>query len=527
MLLFAALVVVMYALRLLTAGVLPLSGDEAYHWQWSRHLSAGYYDHPAMTAWLIRLATELCGAHTEMVVRLPAVLCVCGATVSGGLLARDVVRRRGGDALEAARACFLAGVLIVFTPIIAVFSTYISTDPALLLWWTLFLYLAHRALYSTRWRDWVLAGLALGGAVMSKFLALMLVPCALLCALAPAHGRPRLRWSRLVVAAIAAALCTTPLLWWNAHHEWATFAFNFRDRHEDETTSLWRPIEYVIGQVVTVTPGLFVFGLLAAAHALRDWVRTRTAGPLLLGITAAAPVCLFFAASYFLEVGSHWVTGAWVAALVGLATTWHTLELGPRGRRLRNWSLGFAVGLTGFMQIVVPALPVISPAIAALKWSWVGQQDRISLSALAEIYGWRELGVHVDRVRAEMAAANGGSKGVFAICNQYGTASSIVFYSPSHADVHLWSSPKKHGEDYRYWDDFPALRGQDAVFIAKRRIENVLPSLREHFARVAEPEELPIEVGGAVIRSFILVRCYDFDGRAPFGDGPSTPGTRN
>ena len=117
--------------------------------------------------------------------------------------------------------------------------------------------------------------------------------------------------------------------------------------------------------------------ILAAAHALRDWVRTRTAGPLLLGITAAAPVCLFFAASYFLEVGSHWVTGAWVAALVGLATTWHTLELGPRGRRLRNWSLGFAVGLTGFMQIVVPALPVISPAIAALKWSWVGQQDRI------------------------------------------------------------------------------------------------------------------------------------------------------
>lgn len=36
--------------RLLTVGQLPLSGDEAYHWEWSRHLAGAYYDHPGMTA---------------------------------------------------------------------------------------------------------------------------------------------------------------------------------------------------------------------------------------------------------------------------------------------------------------------------------------------------------------------------------------------------------------------------------------------------------------------------------------------
>jgi len=41
-------------------------------------------------------------------------------------------------------------------------------------------------------------------------------------------------------------------------------------------------------------------------------------------------------------VGSHWVTCAWIAAYVCLATTWHKLALGPRGIRLRNWSLGFS-----------------------------------------------------------------------------------------------------------------------------------------------------------------------------------------
>ena len=27
---------------------IPISGDEAYHWEWSRHLDFGYYDHPPL-----------------------------------------------------------------------------------------------------------------------------------------------------------------------------------------------------------------------------------------------------------------------------------------------------------------------------------------------------------------------------------------------------------------------------------------------------------------------------------------------
>ena len=33
--------------------------DEAYYWTWSRHLAASYFDHPPVTAYLIRLGTTL------------------------------------------------------------------------------------------------------------------------------------------------------------------------------------------------------------------------------------------------------------------------------------------------------------------------------------------------------------------------------------------------------------------------------------------------------------------------------------
>ena len=44
-------------LRIVFSATFLLVPDEAYYWQWSRHLALGYHDHPPMIAWTIRLAT--------------------------------------------------------------------------------------------------------------------------------------------------------------------------------------------------------------------------------------------------------------------------------------------------------------------------------------------------------------------------------------------------------------------------------------------------------------------------------------
>src|SRR6478735_1654916 len=69
----ALLILALVALRLVAAAFTPITFDEAYYWMWSKNLAGGYYDHPPMVAFVIRLGTMIAG-DTELGVRLVSVL---------------------------------------------------------------------------------------------------------------------------------------------------------------------------------------------------------------------------------------------------------------------------------------------------------------------------------------------------------------------------------------------------------------------------------------------------------------------
>jgi 4-amino-4-deoxy-L-arabinose transferase-like glycosyltransferase len=74
-----------------------LSPDEAYYWDWSRHLAMGYYSKPPMVAWLIALFTKLGGTH-PFFVRVGAALFSLGSTVVIFYLGRIIFNARTGSA---------------------------------------------------------------------------------------------------------------------------------------------------------------------------------------------------------------------------------------------------------------------------------------------------------------------------------------------------------------------------------------------------------------------------------------------
>src|SRR5882724_13501001 len=67
------IVLALVALRLVAAAFTPITFDEAYYWMWSKSLAGGYYDHPPMVAFVIRLGTMVAG-DTELGVRLVSIL---------------------------------------------------------------------------------------------------------------------------------------------------------------------------------------------------------------------------------------------------------------------------------------------------------------------------------------------------------------------------------------------------------------------------------------------------------------------
>src|ERR1700722_19001765 len=134
--------------RLVVAALVPVVPDEAYYWEGSRHLAAGYFDHPGAIAWLIRAGTLVAGP-TPLGVRL-------GVTVAGTVATLAVLawaRRLGGD-----RAAWDAALAVV----------------AMLLAVAVGLWALDHALETDRLGWWAVTGLAIGAGGCAKYTAVLI-----------------------------------------------------------------------------------------------------------------------------------------------------------------------------------------------------------------------------------------------------------------------------------------------------------------------------------------------------------------
>jgi hypothetical protein len=262
-----------------------------------------------------------------------------------------------------------------------------------------------------------------------------------------------------------------------------------------------------------------VFGL-ALLGCARSLLRpsSSSAAELYLATLFAVPLAGFAALSLSgKQIGAHWPTPAALGALVLIPVLIERARRPGAPGRARGLLLA-TLGLGALMTLVAHAAVHLPPAwMAALPLAHPTRPDQFRGARLGELYGWRELGQRVARERQEMLAAQSPARGVFVLAAQYGVAAQTAFYTPGQPRVLLWERPRRHGQNYRYWDRFEELRGQDALFVTKKaeRLAPAVAELREHFARVLESQRLPVLRGGREVRAFHLVRCEGFDGVPP------------
>ena len=307
-----ALVVV---LRGCAAFALPLTGDEAYYWEWSRRLAGGYVDHPPAVAWTIALFAWL--GHSAGVVRLGFVLCGAVASLAIGACATEIASDR--------RAGAVAALALSLAPVASLAFGTATPEGPYLMFWALALWFAARAFARDRDLDWLALGIAMGGVLLSRVIGLALVFGIVAYALTPAR---RAVWRRGMPLALAATFVVClPLLLWNAGHGWATFAFALVHRHQ-ETREFSLPT-VLLEQFGAYSPGIFAAVLVAA-------LRPRSA---LLAWTALPQFVVVAAFSLFERVEIYWIFGFFVSlcAMLGIAY----VHLAPRARRI--WTAVAAV----------------------------------------------------------------------------------------------------------------------------------------------------------------------------------------
>jgi dolichol-phosphate mannosyltransferase len=262
----------------------------------------------------------------------------------------------------------------------------------------------------------------MGLGFLSKYtIALLGLAAFVYLLLDPPSRRWLRRWEPYAAIAIA-ALVASPVVIWNAQHEWASFAFQTSRRlAEQPRFSLHKLI--ASGLVLMSPTGLVAVAAVFLKGRPRDSLETDSDATVrawrFLQVSLFVPLTVFFFFSLRHEVKLDWTGAPWVAALpaVGfaIAEAYRTRASHTRAWLLAAWPptvvillLVYAVGL-GYL---VPGLP------------GVGYSTQTELLPV----GWRDLGRQIDDIADDVRARNGGNVLVVGM-DRYAIASELAFYS--------------------------------------------------------------------------------------------------
>ena len=416
----------------LAATLLPF-GDEAFYALESRRLAWAYSDLPGLTAWLIRLGTEL-GGQNVLAMRLPFVL--IGAAVPW-LVVRIARRWAGPD------AGWQAGLLALLMPLSGLSGVLALPDAPMLLAALLCLdaFAAMLQRFGAAAAVQLALGLALGAFSHYRFALVVLAGAVgLLCA---PRGRALLREPGLWLALLAGAAAWLPLVAWNLGHAGAGLAFQFVDRHpwRLQPEGAWWPLV----QALVVTPALFV---LLLATLRRSW-QLRGSGqgahwPMLLGL-ASVSVLGYFAMAFVSDserVSFHWPLPGWLALVCAAPVV---LAAWPR------WARAAVCGVAAAGLLMVLGYMALVAQPSGRQWLAAGPAYADNFS------GWDAVAAAVGRELSQMPE---GTRLVADNC----MLGAQLSFALDRGDVAVLAHPlnQKHGRAVQLADWGLLVEGRDA-----------------------------------------------------------------
>jgi len=297
------------ALRLCLAAFMPFTADEAYAVVVSRSHSLSYFDHPPMMFVLARFMADLTGSESALLLRLPFVVMGTASLV----FIYDITRRCFG-----ARAGFWAAAAFSVSPFFLSFGQLLIVPDGPL---DLFLLVSFWAMLpillegEAKLFNWVLAGLALALALMSKYQAVLFGVGALLAMVSSVEGRRLLLQPGCWLAFGLASLGLLPILAWNASHEWISFAFQTGRAYQATGfgTHAVNFVSVLLGQAIYVLPGVWYIGQKAIWRGLS---KPRVPIYRWLAILAVVPIVTFDIIGLFgHHTLPHWAMSGFLFAL--------------------------------------------------------------------------------------------------------------------------------------------------------------------------------------------------------------------
>ena len=472
-------------LHLLAAGRVSLSTDEAHYALYGLHLDWSYFDHPPLVGWLQALVLPF--SPSEFALRLWPIALSAATALALYFFAQRLFPNTHPWLGFWSVLFYESGLLFQLLGLALVPETL------LLLFALLAMLSLLRALDSGRLLDWVLFGLCLGLAGLSKYTAITLALTAVLF-MTFQQRLTVLRTPGPWLAVLTAALLISPVLCWNATHDWVSFRYQLDHGFRPKDWEWTRAGLSQLAVMFAYAPGIYIFGLVALVAGFREWRERGVQLTLLLVL----PVLLLFASGSGREESlPHWTALAW-AGVAPLSVRW---LLGHWTRRpvhlLGYFSGGYSLALILLLHVLVifPSLPFPR-----------------KYHPLAPLTGWPQAAQRATQLHMELLREH--PQAVLLVPN-WSLASRLAWYArPLPVQV-----PDERFDQFDLWFGSPP-NGAAGVLVTPNNFLKSAQRVRERFARCEEQETLPVYAGDAAIVTFHFYLCRGY--RDPDAD-PAHP----
>lgn len=471
------LIAVSSLLRLAAAATVAIGTDEAHYALYGLHLDWSYFDHPPMIGWLQALVLPF--SESVFALRIVPILLFAAVSVSLHRLTTTLFPN------DTPWLGFFSVALLHSGLMLQLIGLSMLPDGPLLLFGLLTLLALHGILEDNRLRHWLLLGLWLGLAGLSKYTAITLVITALLALVFDKQWRALLTpgpWLALIVS----ALLILPVLYWNFRHDWISFVYQL---HHGTGDANWKPVKFAlseIAQLVVYGPGIFVFGFIAFAASLRDWHERGVR----LCIVLALPALLLFGwnSGYVLTL-PHWTSLGWVG-LMPLAARWLHNAWNKRWVRV---GLRSAAGYS-LLLIVLVFSELISP--------WMPFPD--NRDPLRDMYGFEQAAHRANELRAELAATPGSTPVIFTEIWTY--ASRLAWYARP-APVQVLD---KRYDQFDIWFGAPQDGARGILVVWPEPKETIATGGKGQFSVCTLRDKLPVISNRHLASTFSFYSCDGF-----------------
>lgn len=473
------LAVALFLLRVAFLAKPDLFPEEAYYWNYAVHLDIGYLDHPPMVAWLIHLGTSVFG-DGELGVRIAVVGCS---------LLTAFFTYRLTTLLFDARAGAMSVLLVQLLPFFFLTGFMITPDAPLTACWVGGLYFLALALLREKASAWLGLGVCLGLGMLSKYTIALLGPATLLFITLDPRAR---RWWRHPAPYAGVALSIvifSPVIIWNARHDWASFAFQSADRVAEARR--FSSHELLAAILALLTPLVVVLvwkALRGATSGAGEDARRR----LFARIYTLVPLSVFVVFSLTHRVKLNWTGPLWLAALPAVAALLVAIAEQPRGALKHAWTATVAV----MLLVQVTFLTHL-----AFGFPWIGYAQDMALLPV----GWSEMGRALETRRAAIPPPPNGKVLLVGLDKNFIASEAAFYHSDSRKAVRETTGAHLFGNRalmYEYWFPEEAERGATILLVSFDRGDLDRRRVRDRTSKRGEIEEYWIERGGKKVRQY-------------------------